>query len=281
MTPQTQRVSTRRTARRLRVGVVNLMPRAETYEPLIARALGPEVELAWIRLSTHGYSSSDPARIAARYERYDRALARGPLDGLLLTGAPVETLPFSEVRYWDELSEVLSDARRRVRSTLGICWGAMALAKTLGVEKTTLPRKVFGSFEHELTPAGRAMLPGLDGTYRCAQSRFATLREVELDLAERDGRLTRLALATETGTTLLATPDRSVVMHLGHPEYEPARVAYEWSRDRVAARSDVDAPRGFDADVATPTLPWERDSRAFFRAWRASLATASARAEAP
>lgn len=268
-------------ARRLRVGVINLMPHAETYAPLISAAVGPDVDIAWIRLQTHDYTSSDPAHLAALYEPYERVVAAGPLDGLVLTGAPVETIEYTAVRYWDELAAVLQHARTSVRSTLGVCWGAMALAKTLGIEKQTLPSKVFGSFEHELSPTGRRFVPAVGATYRCAQSRHAGLREDDIDAAEGEGRVTRLAAAAETGTALLATPDLAVVMHLGHPEYEPSRIAYEWARDRAAQRPDVSAPHGFDPDGREPLAAWDRDSAAFFSAWRDLLADAVAPLGAP
>ncbi len=263
--------------RRPRVAVVNLMPRCETYEPLLTAALGPAVQTAFVRLASHGYRSSDPAHLEAHYAAWSRVRAEGPVDGVLLTGAPVETLAFEEVRYWDELRALLGEARADGARVLGVCWGAMALAATLGAAKVNLPRKVFGSFEHTLTDAGRRWLSPLDGRYRCAQSRHAGLDEASVDALEREGRVVRLARAEATGTTLLATPDLGVVMHLGHPEYEPSRIAYEWARDRAAGRPDVPAPGGFDDAGERPTLPWERDSAAFFDAWRASLSREVAR----
>ncbi len=252
----------------LRVGVINLMPRLETYEPLLVDALRPhDVEPVWIRLATHGYRSSDPAHLAARYQTWESALARGPLDAVLLTGAPVESIDFTAVRYWDELRAVLADARKRCSSTLGVCWGAMALAALEGVEKVCLPRKVFGAYEHPLTAEGARWLPSLGGRYRCAQSRHAGLDRASVARAERDGRVVTLAASEATGPTLLATRDGAAVMHLGHPEYEPGRIAFEWARDREAGRDDVAPPAGFDAEGRRPTLPWRADSEAFFQAW--------------
>lgn len=269
--------SPRTLERPARVGVVNLMPRAETYEPLIRAAL-PDVELVWIRLDSHGYRSSDPAQLAARYVGYERA---GSLDALLLTGAPVETLAFDEVRYWPELRALLAHARARGTALMGVCWGAMALAKLHGIEKESLPRKVFGAYEDGLTLAGRRLLPALGGRYRCAQSRHAGLVDADVQRAEREGRVVVLARGDVTGATLLASADGGVLMHLGHPEYEPARIAYEWSRDRAAGREDVSAPAGFDADGQRPLRPWDRDSRALFLAWRQGFERRARAAEAP
>jgi homoserine O-succinyltransferase len=263
--------------RPLRVGVLNLMPRLETYEPSLRAALSsgdsPQrcVELVGIRLASHGYRSSDPEHLRAHYRGYDEVTREAPLDGLLLTGAPVETLDFPAVHYWQELAFLLYRARREVSSTLGLCWGAMALASLEGIAKVNLPRKIFGAFDHELSPEGRAWLPSLGGSYRCPQSRHAGLEEASVARAIRDGRVLSLARSDATGHTLLVTGDRRVVMHLGHPEYEPSRIAFEWDRDRAAGREDVTSPAGFDPEGRTPLLSWEADSRAFFRAWVGGL----------
>lgn len=263
----------------LRIGVINLMPRLETYEPLLLRSLvgahpQARVALAWIRLETHAYRSSNPAHLQAHYRSYEATLRAAPLDGLLLTGAPVETLPFEEVHYWEELASVLRHARRNVPTTLGVCWGAMALAALEGISKGTLPRKVFGAFEHQLSAEGRAWLPSLGGVLRCAQSRHAGLDDASVARAIQEGRVASLARGDEAGHTLLTTTDQRIVMHLGHPEYEPDRIAFEWARDRGAGRADVVAPAGFDADGSRPTVPWEVDSRAFFRRWIDSMLSA-------
>src|ERR1700733_3254664 len=115
--------------RPLRIGIVNVMPRAETYEahlvrPL-ARALLPVCPV-WIRLQSHSYGSSDAAHIERSYVTFSRAVARDGLDGLVLTGAPVEELEFRDVHYWTELCEILGFCRAHVPSVLGLCWGGLA-----------------------------------------------------------------------------------------------------------------------------------------------------------
>lgn len=252
----------------VRVGVVNLMPRLETYEPSLRAlfaAAGVPVSPVWIRLRTHVYRSSDPVHLAANYVDFDAALAEGPLDGLLLTGAPVEHLPVTEVRYWPELDARLRAARSAGTGILGICWGAMALAEQAGLSKDVYPRKVFGQFEHRTTRAASDFL-GLSGAgFVAPQSRFAGFSSAEVDRAERAGLIRLLADARGAGPTLLATPDASVFMHLGHPEYDLDRLGYEWARDRAAGRTDVDPPVGYVNDA--PTRDWRPDSAAFMRAW--------------
>jgi homoserine O-succinyltransferase/O-acetyltransferase len=256
--------------RRLRVGVINLMPRLETYEPLLLASLG-SVEPVWIRLQGHAYRSSDPVHLADQYKTFDRVCAEAPLDGLILTGAPIEELPFEAVHYWNELTEILQFSRTHIPSTLGICWGGLALAALEGISKIALPKKLFGAFEHTLTPNGTNLLPTLGNSMWCAQSRHAGLRDSDLEVAQQSGALVLHAHAPEAGYTLLATADGRRVMHLGHPEYEPSRIATEWNRDRARGRSDVSPPRNFNTEGTHPTVSWEPHSRAFFAAWLGSL----------
>ncbi len=256
----------------MRIGVVNLMPRLETYEPSLRAlfaAAGVPVSLVFVRLRTHVYRSSDPAHLSASYVDFGTALASGPLDGLLLTGAPVEHLPVSEVRYWPELEAHLRAVRAAGTGILGICWGAMALAELAGLSKVVYPRKVFGQFVHRNTPAAAALL-GLSGAHFVGpQSRFAGFTAAEVERAEQAGEITLLADAPGAGPTLLATPDARVFMHLGHPEYDLDRLGYEWQRDQAAGRTDVDPPVGYAHGA--PTQDWREDSAAFLRAWLGTL----------
>ncbi|MBT9557055.1 MAG: homoserine O-succinyltransferase [Myxococcales bacterium] len=256
-------------SRTLRIGILNLMPRLETYEPgLLAALSAPGLPFTpiGIRLETHAYRSSDPAHLAAHYRALNRALATGPLDGLLLTGAPVEELPFEAVRYWAELQEVLDYARDHVGSTLGVCWGGMALAAREGGVKTGLPQKLFGAFRHLVSPAGAAFLGVAPGsTFICPQSRHATITAESI--ASTDGRLQVLGHSEVVGPTLLSTPDQRFIMHLGHPEYAPSRIAFEWTRDRGLGRTDVPHPAGYDAEGTTPVVSWANDSERLFGAW--------------
>jgi homoserine O-succinyltransferase len=135
--------------RPLRIGILNVMPMAETYEYTILQPLGRsilQIEPIWIRLKSHAYKTSNWEHIRSAYVTFEEAMQNQPLDGLLLTGAPVEELAFEEVHYWEELAPILSQARQHCASTLGLCWGGLALAKLIGVEKTVLNRKLFGVF---------------------------------------------------------------------------------------------------------------------------------------
>jgi homoserine O-succinyltransferase len=256
----------------LRVGIINLMPTAEVYEPMLLGPLGASehcVEPSWIRLATHSYASSDLAHLERWYVSFEQALAAG-LDGLLLTGAPVEELPYQDVRYWDELREILVLARRALRSTLGLCWGGMALGKLLGLEKAGFQHKLFGVYPLARRVTGRALFDDESASFLCAQSRHAGIEDAALEAAARAGEVHLLAHSADAGYTIFESADGRYLAHLGHPEYAPARLAFEYQRDRRLGRADVAAPHAVDLERAEAVaLP---PGRRFLTGWLDELA---------
>lgn len=255
-------------ARPLRVGIVNIMPRVESYEPYLLRPLARvllPVEPVWIRLASHQYSSSDAAHIRERYVTFDQALASGSLDALVVTGAPVEELAFTEVHYWAELCELLEFCRRRVTSTLGLCWGGLALAKLLGLEKQSFPKKLFGVFQNRYLAPEHVITGGSDDVFWCAQSRHSGIADRELEAAEKARVVSLLSHGPDTGYTLFESADHRFLAHLGHPEYEAGRLVHEWQRDASLGRGDVERPRNFDPDA--PRNTWRSHCNELFSQW--------------
>jgi homoserine O-succinyltransferase/O-acetyltransferase len=244
---------TKPVGRRLRVGIINIMPRAETYEANLTRPLARAplaVEPVWIRLGSHVYSSSNVRHIARRYVTFEQATSTLPLDGLILTGAPVEELPFEEVHYWPELVAILQQARRTIPSTLGLCWGGLALAKQLEIDKQIFPKKLFGVYRNRTLNPEAGVLGDSDELFWCAHSRHSGIRDDVLERAFRSS-------------------DHRYLMHLGHPEYDAQRLAFEWARDRSLGRTDVEPPRNFDP--ASPKAVWLSHCETLFSRWLASL----------
>jgi homoserine O-succinyltransferase/O-acetyltransferase len=259
--------------RPLRVGVVNIMPRAETYEPFLVRPLARAelpVALAWIRLRSHRYSSSDAAHIERNYIAYDEMMVKAPLDGLVLTGAPVEELAFRDVHYWGELCEILEHCRREDTSVLGICWGGLALARQLGIEKCSFEKKLFGVFEEAVLDLEHPILGGSDDVFRCTHSRHSGIRSADLQAARDAGVVRLLSHGSETGYSVFESADRRLLMHLGHPEYEAARLVHEWARDSAAGRGDVAPPKNFD--LAKPINVWRSHCNDLFARWLQQIA---------
>lgn len=262
----------------LRVGIVNIMPRVETYEPYLLKPLARTllaVEPVWIRLTSHQYSSSDASHIRERYKTFEETLATGRLDALLLTGAPVEELPFEAVHYWSELTEILQFCSRRVPSTLGLCWGALALARQLRLEKRVFSSKLFGVFQNQRLAHDDVITSGGDDAFWCAHSRHSGIADAELEAARDDGRVRLLSHGEETGYSVFETPDHRFLMHLGHPEYEAERLAHEWHRDSQLGRADVAPPRNFDPEQ--PRNNWRSHCNELFTQWLRVAAQTRAR----
>lgn len=250
----------------LKVGIVNIMPRLESYEPLLLRSLGSAactVEPVFVRLESHVYTSSDRSHLDRFYRTFDEV---GHLDGLIVTGAPVEEVDFERVRYWDELTAILLQARRAIRSTLGICWGGLALGALLDIPKRLFRQKLFGVFDHRVILDGDPLLPREQlASIRCAHSRHSGSDDDAVVRAVEAGRVRVLASSPETGASIYASHDHRFVAHLGHPEYVASRLIFEWERDRAAGRTDVPAPH--QLDLESPVTTWRQDSEIFFARW--------------
>ena len=253
--------------RPLRIGILNIMPKAQEYEVNLLEPLGRpilQIEPVWIRLKTHVYRSTPHSHLDSLYVTFEEAAEKG-LDALIVTGAPVELMDYEQVWYWDELEKIVSWAQEHCVSTLGICWGGLALAGHLGIGKTIYPRKIFGVYKIRNLAPENPLVAGLDDVFDCPQSRFAGIDDAKLEAARDEGKLNLLAWSAATGYVIFETPDHKLVMHLGHPEYVKRRLVDETLRDRKKGRTDVSDPVGFDLE--RPRNTWRAHRNAFFSSW--------------
>jgi len=254
--------------RAVRVGIINIMPRAETYEEYLLRPLrasGIAFDPIWIRLSSHAYTSSDAERVRRDYVSFDELGGPAGVDGLILTGAPVEELEFEAVRYFDELRTILTRVRGSGVGTLGLCWGGMMLGYLLGVSKVRFDKKLFGVFEQRSLDAGQALTRGFGERFPCAHSRHSGIADHELERAATAGRVRLLAHGEDTGYSLFESTDGLWVAHLGHPEYPAERLREEWERDTALGRRDLEPPRHFDC--REPKATWAAHCDRLFTNW--------------
>jgi len=266
----------------LRIGIINLMPRAELYEPYLLRPLmhaDVPFEPQWIRLATHEYARSDLGYVERQYRSFDEVQHTAALDGLIVTGAPLEELAFASVGCWRELAEILAFTREQALPTLGLCWGGLALAWRLGLEKTALQRKLFGVFELRRLGSAHPLLAESDDVFDCPQSRHAGIADVLLERAVDDGRVRLLAHAEATGYSIFESGDGLDLMHLGHPEYDAARLIAEYRRDVAARRNDVSRPANLELDE--PVTRWRSHRNEFFRHWLVRVRSASRGRQTP
>jgi len=252
--------------RPLRIGILNIMPLGKQYEFNLLHPLGLsplQIEPIWIRLQSHAYKTWDHDHLDTLYVDWEKAMNPNPLDGLIITGAPVENLAYEQVQYWPELVKLIEEARSNCASTLGLCWAGFALAYLAGVEKETFNKKLFGVFPMRSLVPGHALMGTQDDQFVCPQSRHAGLPDSEMERAQRQGRLRLLAHGQEVGYTIFETTDQRQLMHLGHPEYNAGRLLSEMERDK--ARGDVPPPVNFDPE--NPQTLWRSHRNLLFQQW--------------
>jgi homoserine O-succinyltransferase/O-acetyltransferase len=255
--------------RPLRIGILNIMPKGETYEPYLLFPLSRtiiQIEPVWIRLHTHKYKTTDQSHLELNYDYFEDTIARTNFDGLVITGAPVEEIPYEQVTYWSECVQILEYARKNITSTLGICWGGLALAKLLGIEKEMYSQKIFGIFETHNLERAHPITGEMDDIFWCPQSRHSGIADATMETERERGNLNLLAYTnTGGGYTIFESADRRYLMHLGHPEYEAQRLVEEYRRDVALGRKDVPPPANVDID--RPLNRWRSHGLEFFAQW--------------
>ncbi len=252
--------------RPLRIGILNIMPLGEQYELNLLNPLGLsilQIEPIWIKLQSHIYKTWPESHLDELYLTYEDATKEKPLDGLIVTGAPVEHLSFEDVRYWEEIVELTNHSRRTCPSTLGLCWGAMALAYMVGIPKLIFKEKLFGVFELQNLATYHPIMGSLDDKFVCPQSRIAGTSNSEMEAAQKNGILNLLAFSEETGYTIFETTDQKQIMHMGHPEYNCGRLANEAKRDL----DDPTVPNIKNFDFENPKNVWRMHRNTFFQRW--------------
>ncbi|HSL27582.1 MAG TPA: homoserine O-succinyltransferase, partial [Anaerolineales bacterium] len=213
--------------RALRVAILNLMPTKIATETQLLRLLSNsalQVEVTLLHTATHESKNTDAAHLLNHYLTL-ADVRKEKFDGLIITGAPVEQMPFEEVEYWDELTQIMDWAETNVESTLSICWGAQAgLYHRYGIPKYNLPHKVFGVYEHRVLSPTESLLRGFDDIFLAPHSRHTEIRRA--DVEEVDD-LNILAESDEAGLYILATKNGRHIFVTGHSEYDPLTLKAE------------------------------------------------------
>ena len=256
----------RQDIRPLRIGILNIMPLGEQYEMNLLNPLGLsvlQIEPIWIRLESHAYKTWPAGHLDELYSTYAEATKEVPLDGLIVTGAPVEHLPFEQVEYWDEITDLIDDARINCPSTLGLCWGGFALAYMAGIDKLNFEKKLFGVYELDNLAPAHPIMNALDDKFLCPQSRFAGYTDAILEAAQAEGKINLLAHGGESGYTIFESADQTQIMHIGHPEYNASRLAHEAERHQ----NDPLVPPIANFDFENPGNRWRMHRNTFFQQW--------------
>ena len=255
--------------RPLKIGLLNLMPTKIATETQLARLLGNtplQVELDLVTVESH-ISKNTPMEHMLSFYRPFSEVADKNYDGFIITGAPVEQLPFEQVDYWDELCRVMEWTRTHVQSTLHICWGAQAaLYYHYGVPKVPLPEKMFGVFAHRVEHNNSMLLRGFDDVFMVPHSRHTTVLREDV---EKHPELTILASSDEAGVYAIKTDMGRQVFITGHSEYDADTLRSEYERDR-AAGLPIDVPRHYfpdDDPSRDPIVSWRSCANLMYSNW--------------
>lgn len=255
--------------RPLRVLVLNLMPLKISTETDFIRLLSNnplQVEMEFLRLETHVSKNTPQEHLEMFYKNFDD-VSEHFYDGLIVTGAPVEMLPFEEVNYWNELTKIFDWARVHVTSSLYICWASQAaLYHFYGVEKVALDQKIFGVFQHTASDKQHPIFRGFDDEFFIPHSRHTTIERD--DILHKNG-LRILSESPDAGVAILSSRGGREFYLTGHSEYNPFTLHEEYIRD-VEKGADIQMPQNYyrnDDPSQAPVVRWTSHANLLFNNW--------------
>lgn len=253
--------------RPIEIAIVNLMPTKEETETQLVRLLSNsplQVNITFIQTATY-----KPTHVSGDHmERFYRSLAdvkNQKFDGMIITGAPVENMPFEQVDYWKELIEIFDFADKNVTSTIYICWGAQAaLYYHFGIDKNPLPQKMFGIFPTKAVVEHDMLLKGMDDVFYVPNSRHT---EANQEAIEKCDKLKILARSDEAGIAILKTHDNKKFFFMGHSEYDRFTLKKEYERD-INKGLKIDKPKNyFIGDSLEVNMSWRSTANLLFYNW--------------
>ena len=255
--------------RPLRIALLNLMPTKVVTETQLSRLLGNtplQVELELVQVRSHKSKNTSQEHMLAFYKTFDE-VENQFFDGMIITGAPVEQMPFEEVEYWDELCHIMEWSKTHVHSTFHICWGAQAaLYYHFGIEKVPLAKKLFGVFPHRVVYKNPILLRGFDDIFWVPHSRHTTVRWEDVAAVPE---IKILAGSEEAGLYAMITPGGRQVFITGHSEYDPETLKLEYLRDKNAGLP-IDVPKNYfpdDDDTKPPMVRWRGHANLLYSNW--------------
>ncbi|HYW96290.1 MAG TPA: homoserine O-succinyltransferase [Bacteroidales bacterium] len=261
--------ATQQDIRPLKVALLNLMPVKKVAETDLIRNLSNtslQVELDLVYMDEHESKNTPREHLEVFYKTFDE-IASKKYDGLIITGAPVELLPFEQVDYWDRLCEVMEWSKTHVTNTLHICWGAQAgLYYHYGIEKYPLPKKIFGVFDHYITEPKISLVRGFDDIFPAPHSRYT---ENRMDELRNHPDLTLLAWSEKAGSNIVVSNDNRQIFISGHLEYNPLTLKNEYERD-LKKGLDTDIPVNYfpgDDPTKAPVIRWRAHANLLFSNW--------------
>ena len=255
--------------RPLQIVVLNLMPLKITTETDLVRLLSNtplQIEIHFMRLKSHTPKNTPVEHMQMFYKSF-KELSLQKWDGMIVTGAPIELLPFEDVEYWEEIKSIFNWARTHVTSTLYICWAAQAgLYHFYNIPKHTLSEKKFGIFRQYPLIPDLPIFRGFDDSFMMPHSRHTEVRRSDI---EKEPTLQVIAESAESGVSMIMARGGREFFITGHLEYAPDTLDKEYKRD-FGKRQDVAKPLHYyrdDDPTKGPVVSWRSHANLFFCNW--------------
>ncbi len=261
--------ATHQDIRPIRIGLLNLMPLKEETELQILRSLSNtplQVDVVFVHVASHQSKNTPTSHLNKFYVTFEEIKER-KFDGFIITGAPVEQMPFEEVDYWEELKTIMEWTKTNVTSTLHLCWGAQAgIYYHYGIDKVPLEEKLFGIFYHKVLNRKIPLIRGFDDVFLAPHSRHT---DVPIEKIRADKRLMILAESEKAGVFLVMAQDGRQIFVMGHPEYDRVTLDKEYKRDK-AKGLPIKIPENYyenDDDTKKPLLTWRATANNLYTNW--------------
>ena len=255
--------------RPLRIGLLNLMPKKIQTENQFARLIGAtplQIELTLIRMTSHQTKNTAAEHMSTFYRSFDEVRDE-KFDGLIITGAPIEHLDFEDVTYWDELRDIFNWTQTHVHSTMGVCWGGMAMIHHFHeVDKHMLEAKAFGCFRHHNLAPASPYLRGFSDDCVIPVSRWTEMKQHEIDDCPE---LITLLGSDEVGPALIQDPGHRALYIFNHFEYDSGTLKEEYDRD-IEAGKEINVPVNYypgDDPATTPLNRWRSHAHLLYGNW--------------
>lgn len=255
--------------RPLQILILNLMPKKIETETQLARLLGNsplQVEPTLIHTRSHQSKNVTEEHLLAFYKTFDDVKEQN-FDGMIITGAPVEQMPFEEVEYWAELCQIMEWSKTHVHSTMHICWGSQAgLYYHYGIQKRDLSEKIFGVYPHEVEYKASILFRGFDDVFFVPQSRHTTVLREDI---EKVPELKILASSKKAGVYAVSTKNGRQIFITGHSEYDAETLNNEYVRD-ISQGKQIKLPENYfpnDDPTKPPLVSWRGHAHLLFSNW--------------
>lgn len=255
--------------RPIKIAILNLMPKKIETETQLLRLLSNiaiQTEITLLHMASHESKNTSKEHLLSFYKTFEDIKSE-KFDGMIITGAPVETFEYEDVHYWEELKAIMDYTKTNVFSTFHICWGSQAgLYYHYGIPKYELKEKCFGVFEHEIRNKRSKLLRGFDDVFYAPHSRHTEIREEDINKVES---LEILSTSNDAGVYIVASKDGRQIFVSGHSEYDPLSLKTEYDRD-ISKGINIKIPKNYyknDNPENSPIVRWRSHSALLFTNW--------------